>query len=268
MRPPVPKYFTVKAVLRARLEREYAPGARISSEAELCRDFRVSRATIQQALTLLAKEGLIRRQQGRGTFYRGPAAPRMETKPDDLFRSVLRRAGFTRVIRKGIVVATPRVADRLQLPAGAHVVAIDRVGFVDDVPMVYIQAYLPLEIGVRVLNADAQLRHTSIASLLRETHRVPIVGLVQTIAASLADPAYADVLEVEAGSPVLEGERTYLDARGRTLFFSITFYRADRHRFAIRLDNWPREWRDGTAPRPRARSPRDHRRDARRRKGS
>jgi GntR family transcriptional regulator len=255
MRPPVPKYFTITAVLRARLERECAPGARVPSEAELCRDFRVSRATIQQALSLLGREGLIRRQQGRGTFYRGPAVPRTETKPGELLEVVMRREGFTRVVRKGIVVAPPRVAERLHLPAASPVVALDRVGYVDDGPIVYIQGYLPLDVGVHVLDADEALRHRSVASLLRDRHHVPIEQVFQTIGASLADPAYARALGVEVGAPVLEGERTYLDDRGRTVFFAITFYRADRHRFAIHIENWRGEWDDDARKRPAAAGP-------------
>jgi len=113
MRPPVPKYFMIKGVLRARLEREYAPGARLPSEAEFCKDFGVSRMTIQQALSLLTKDGLIRREQGRGTFYVGPSTPRTETKPSELLESVMRREGFARVVREGVIVAPPRVAERL-----------------------------------------------------------------------------------------------------------------------------------------------------------
>src|SRR5262245_14789902 len=129
MRPPIPKYFTIKAVLRARLDREYAPGARLPSEAELCKDFEVSRVTIQQALSLLQKDGLIRREQGRGTFYVGASAPRTETRPSELFESVMRRGGFTKVVRRGVITAPPRIAERLGLSAGAQIVALDRVGF-------------------------------------------------------------------------------------------------------------------------------------------
>jgi len=249
MRPPVPKYFTIKGVLQARLEREYAPGAQLPSEAELCQDFGVSRATIQQALSLLTKDGLIKREQGRGTFYVGPATPRTETKPSELLESVMRLEGFTRVVREGVIVASPRVAERLRVPEGAQVVALDRVGFLDDEPIVFIQGYLPLDVGVHVLHSDEALRHTTVASLLRDRHAIPIEAVVQTIAASLADPAFAQALAVDVGAPILEGERTYLDHSGRPVFFSITFYRADRHRFAITLA----DWRGGWDEEPRAR---------------
>lgn len=238
MRTPVPKYFTIKAVLGARLDREYVPGERLPSESVLCREFGVSRVTIQQSLALLAKEGRIRRQQGRGTFYVGPGAVRTSTKPSELLESVMRREGFTKVLRTGVVPTPPWVAARLRLPDAPHVVALDRVGFLDDEPRIFIRGWLPLAFGVLLLDAGDALRHTTAASLLRDRHGVAIDGVVQTIAAGLADPSYAKELGVEVGAPVLEGERTYLDDRGQPVFFSITFYRADRHRFLIRLKDW------------------------------
>jgi hypothetical protein len=46
------------------------------------------------------------------------------------------------------------------------------------------------------------------------------------------------MLAVEIGAPVLEGERTYLDDTGHPVFFTITFYRADRHGFAFTFRDW------------------------------
>jgi GntR family transcriptional regulator len=242
MRTPIPKYFTIKAVLGARLDRECTAGERLPSEAELCAEFSVSRVTIQQALALLAKEGRIRRHQGRGTFYVGPAAVQTATKPSELLESVMRRDGFTKVIRKGVIPAPAWVAARLQLPAATPVVALDRVGFLEDEPVVFIRGWLPLGLGARVLDQEDALLHTTVASLLRDRHGVPIEAVVQTIAAGLADPSYAQALGVEVGTPVLEGERTYVDDHERPIFLSITFYRADRHRFVIRLKDWRGGW--------------------------
>lgn len=246
MRTPVPKYFTIKAVLGARLDRECVPGERLPSEAELCREFGVSRITIQQALALLAKEGRIRRHQGRGTFYVGLSAVPMATMPSELLESVMRRDGFTKVIRKGVITAPAWVAARLQVTPATPVVTLDRVCFVDDQPVVFIRGWLPLSLGARILDEESALAHMTVAALLRDRHGVPVDAVVQTIAAGLADPSYAQELGVDVGAPVLEGERMYVDDRQRPIFFSLTFYRADRHRFLIRLKDWRGGWDETT----------------------
>ncbi len=46
----------------------YAPGARLPTEAELSQHFRVNRHTVRRALEELSRAGLVRVEQGRGSF--------------------------------------------------------------------------------------------------------------------------------------------------------------------------------------------------------
>ena len=68
-RSRVPLYIQVAAVMRQRIERkQWQPGQKISTLEELEREFEVARVTVRQAIDLLREEGLLRCQQGRGTF--------------------------------------------------------------------------------------------------------------------------------------------------------------------------------------------------------
>src|ERR687891_1442438 len=156
MRTGQPKYQLIRSILRARLQRDCTPGARVPPEHELCRTFGASRITVQQALALLEKDGLIRREQGRGTFYLGEPPESSKTKLSGLLESVMKyRAGaYARVLGKRIVPATPRVAERLRLSPEAPVVSIDRVGIVDEQPILFIAAFLPADIGAPLLAED------------------------------------------------------------------------------------------------------------------
>jgi GntR family transcriptional regulator len=238
---PLPKYYLIRSVLRARLQREHAPGSKLPSELDLCREFGTSRITIQQALALLEKDGLIRREQGRGTFYLGEPEHAPKGKLSGLLESVMKyRAGaFARVVSKKVVAATPRVAERLRLSPGSPVVSIDRVGVIDDQPILYIAAYLPEPIGSKLLDDDAELsQRKAIVSILQDKHGIQIASVQQTIAATLADPIFAPHLGVEMGEPVLEVERTYFGGDGRPVNFSVSFYRTDRYRFEIAMKEW------------------------------
>ncbi len=239
-RSPLPKYFVVRRILEGRLDREFVPGARIPSEAQLCRDFAVSRITIQQALAELEKGGRIRREQGRGTFYVGNPSRVTETKPSELLESVLkyREGAYMDVLRHAAERATPHVAQRLGLEPGAPVVVVERLTFVDHEPIAFIEAYLPASLGAKLTGQWQRLRRATLASVLKDRHGVDIDAVVQTIGASLADPKFAAHLGIEAGAPVLEGERTYMDSAGRPVFLSLAFYRADRHRFVVTLKEW------------------------------
>src|SRR5829696_8660802 len=68
-RSRVPLYIQVASVMRRRIEDGYwQPGQKISTLEELEREFEVARVTVRQAIDLLREEGLLRCQQGRGTF--------------------------------------------------------------------------------------------------------------------------------------------------------------------------------------------------------
>ncbi len=69
----MPGKLSLSLQIHARLQQrilqgEWAYGAMLLSEHELCAEYGVSRGTIRLALTELEKEGLIRRERGRGTF--------------------------------------------------------------------------------------------------------------------------------------------------------------------------------------------------------
>lgn len=63
------KHEKLRLTLSSRiLDGEYAPGQKIPTEAELMREFSLSRNTVRQALNDLEKKHLLIRQPGRGTF--------------------------------------------------------------------------------------------------------------------------------------------------------------------------------------------------------
>ena len=66
------KYLRIIESLRADLTTgRYPPGARLPSEAELTRKFKVSRMTVVKAMQQLQQDGLLHRRAGSGTFATG-----------------------------------------------------------------------------------------------------------------------------------------------------------------------------------------------------
>ncbi|MBN1286782.1 MAG: GntR family transcriptional regulator [Anaerolineae bacterium] len=72
-----PLYIQVSDILRRRLiDGVWEKDSLIPPEHQLCREFSVARGTVRQALDRLEQEGLLRREQGRGTFVTGIQTPR------------------------------------------------------------------------------------------------------------------------------------------------------------------------------------------------
>lgn len=71
---PLPIYQQIYENFRRRIiTGEWAPGKPLPSERQLSAQLRVDRITLRQALDRLAKEHLVRRQRGVGTFVEDPA---------------------------------------------------------------------------------------------------------------------------------------------------------------------------------------------------
>ncbi|MCM8828981.1 MAG: GntR family transcriptional regulator, partial [Candidatus Omnitrophica bacterium] len=69
----VPNYLWIEKDLRKKIEKgEYKPGNKIPIEHRLCEKYKVSRATLRKALSLLESEGYIYKITGKGTFVISP----------------------------------------------------------------------------------------------------------------------------------------------------------------------------------------------------
>ena len=65
----IPVSQIIYETLKRDIERgDYAPGARLPSESQLCRSYHVQRDTARRALKKLVDDGLIVKQPGRGSF--------------------------------------------------------------------------------------------------------------------------------------------------------------------------------------------------------
>lgn len=73
---PIPLYHQLRETLARRIAAgEFLPGAALPSEAAICQEYGVSRITAARALAELARDRIVVRQQGRGTFVRAVPAP-------------------------------------------------------------------------------------------------------------------------------------------------------------------------------------------------
>lgn len=223
----------VEFIIRDRLRNEWAGIERLPPGEELCRELKVSRSTLRRAFDAIAGDGLIRRQQGSGTYIADGVqanAPKLTGSVQDLMS--VRRNVFFRVLERKTIPASDSVAQVLKLQAGEAVVYVSRVMVADDEPLAYIAIHLPYEFGRLILEKD--LSRTPIISHLSQ-EGVPIVGGEETVEAELADGDTARLLEIPLRAPVLLINRIYRTVRGRPVDYVTSSYRANRYRYSTKL---------------------------------
>ena len=115
-----------------------APGARLPTEAELSARFGVNRHTVRRAMEELESRGLVRIEQGRGSFVAEdvldyPVGPRTR------FSETIRRQNREpqgRMLRIEELPADAGIAETLKLRRGRPVVLAERLGLADGRPVV------------------------------------------------------------------------------------------------------------------------------------
>src|SRR5688572_4114445 len=151
-----PLYLRLQEVLRARIEAgEWPPESPFPTDADLIAEYGVSRTTVREAVLALAQEGLLYRRQGKGTFI---AAPKFIDELSALTgfteeMEARRLAPRARVLSKETIVLERRDADLLGLETGSPAYRIVRLRLVKELPLEIETAILPLDLGLRLLQA-------------------------------------------------------------------------------------------------------------------
>ena len=208
---------------------ELRGGQRLGAERDLAAGLGVSRSTLRQALSVLERDGVVRRVPGRGggTFVTPPKVER------DLSRivglpSMLRDQGFvagTRLISASVADADARCARALDLRPGALVLSVVRIRLADGEPLSLEHARLPAD---RFPDLLEQGLGGSLYALLRTRYAVVPAQAEERIEVQAADAEQAAILAVDPGAALLAISRTSWDADGRPLEFSLDLFRADR----------------------------------------
>ena len=231
---PVPRYAQLADLFRQRIERGVWPkGEKLPSLELLVREFGVARVTVRQAVDLLARDGLLSPQAGRGTFVTAvPVRDRslkLETSLRalaDVYRhdkpklTLIEEASATPPLSKADGKAAPRYR------------FMRRVHSTDDAAYSVISLYL----DERVFRmAPARFRKETVIPVLLELPKVEIARARQTVTISTADVEVARHLEVPLNSPVALVRRVFTAADGTVLYLGEVTYRGDYIQFEMDL---------------------------------
>jgi len=234
---PVPLYQQLSDLLREQIRRGvYGPLDRLPSEHELVREHSISRITARQALGELERAGLVFRRQGRGSFVARPTVVQGLTQLTG-FAEAMAAQGLestSRVLRAGVVHASTRVADRLDIVPGETAFEIRRVRLVGDTPVSYDVSYFPRELGRRVAREDLVRR--DIFWLLENVCGVTLGAADYQIGAVVAQEDIGMQLGVAGGAPLLLIDRLTYDRAGAPVDYEHLYIRADRVRYGLRLE--------------------------------
>ena len=227
----------MEQALRERIKRgDLKPGDQIPGEPELCDLFAVSRTVVRQALGELTSAGLLVRRKGKGTFVAEPKITEgLIQKLTGFYQDMSSRGHkvVTQVLKQVVIPASDDVAAHLALQPGTPVLQIDRLRFVDSVPLVFVTTYLPYDRCPQLLSED--LTQQSLYAVLQNKYGLVIARGRRTIEAVAASDAEAHLLGVENGAPLLHLDSISYLEDGTPIEFYHALHRGDRSRFEVEL---------------------------------
>ena len=233
---PVPLYYQLRTILERYIQRgEWLPEAQIPTEECIASEYRVSKVTVRQALKQLSDEGLLRREQGRGTFVNKPKVRQGPRRLTSFSQEMSQRGmrATSRVLWQQVIQAGEDLAGRLALTPGESVFSLRRVRLADGEPMGVQTVFLPLALVPGIEAED--FSEKSLYALLSTTYGLkPALAREEHAAVALEAPEAA-LLSLPIGSPVLAAERlTYLE-NGAPLELTLSLMRGDRYKIVLNL---------------------------------
>lgn len=208
-------------------------GSRLPTEAQLSERFAVNRHTVRRALEELSRNGLVRVEQGRGSFVAEDVLD-YAVAPRTRFSEWIRRHNKEpsgRIIGLRETPAEATVASNLGVRTGSRVVRLERLGLADD---------RPVSLGTHHFSA---VRFPGLLAALREsstiTEALARQGVsdyrrqVTRVTARLPQPVEAELLHTPRNRPLLVTENINVDQDGAVVEFGVSRYPTPRVQIVI-----------------------------------
>jgi GntR family transcriptional regulator len=233
----IPYYLQLMDILKEKVhQKDWVPGDQIPGEQDLCELYRISRTVVRQALRELELEGVVSRRKGKGTFISLPKISEgLVQKLTGFYQDMVERGlkPVTKVLHQNVNPSNEKVARFLNIKPGEKVIDIQRLRFINEVPIQLVTTYIPFEICPALASVD--LTNRSLYEFLENECGVFIAKGRRYIEAVLANEAEAALLGIERGAPLLMLDSISSLENGRPVEYYHALHRGDRSRFEVEL---------------------------------
>lgn len=233
-----PLYYQLKQWISEQIASgRFPPGSRLPDEQQLSSSLKVSRGVVRQAMSELAFEGRVSKQQGRGTFV---AEPKVEARLMSQLPGLAADAAAhgqsvsSQVLGLEEVPAGEEVARSLGLTPGTPVVRLERLRSIGGEPLALAVTYLPSALAGGLLEVDLE-GEVSLYEVLQRDFDLPVVAARRQVEAAIAGAREARLLTVRRGAPLLVLRSVSHTTGDRPLEYFAALHRGDRSVFAASL---------------------------------
>jgi len=230
-----PVYAQLVRILRRQVaDGVLRPGDQLPSEAQLCRRYGVSPMTVRRVVNILADQGVVVGEQGRGIFIRavelGDASFQLQRLQDLVGGD---EPATVRLLQASIAAADAATADKLGLQVGERVIFMRRLVESAAGPVCYHVEYLVYDPARPVV--EAEIATTSLQGLFGGRGQALIKHGELSIEAVLLNAEEARLLQTAAPAAGLRIEHLFYAYDERPMSWGWFLCRGDRLRFGSRV---------------------------------
>ncbi len=229
-------YAQIYEILKKRIETaEWPVDFQIPTEENLCTLFGVSKATIRLALSELARQGYLRRIQGKGTFVSRRAVPDGLRLLSSL-REFMLEAGInftTTVLAQTVMMPTDDLDRKLNVTMEQHLIYIKRLRSVDSGPVLLQETYVPYHVCPPLLQEN--VAEESMIDLLEKKHGVTITKVKDYFDITFLNAEEAGLFGLHEGSAALLLTQLFFSGETR-IMYTRSVKRPDRFKLYLELD--------------------------------
>ncbi|MGF7058912.1 GntR family transcriptional regulator [Brassicibacter mesophilus] len=233
----LPLYYQLKEILVEMIENEeLKPGDPILPELELCKLHDISRMTARKAIMALVNEGLLYREQGKGTFVSNPKEKQQISKLKG-FSEEMEEKGLktsTKLLSFKIKKATKKIKAHLQLTDDNDlIIEIRRLMIIEDEPFSLETVCIPHYMCPDMVKET--IEGNSLYKLLSKNYSYVMDYAKQSIEPTILDEYEGSMLMIPKDTMALLFRRkTYL-VDGRVIEYTKSIYRSDKYKYEIIL---------------------------------
>ncbi len=206
----------------------FKAGERLPPEAALARRFQVNRHTLRRAMATLEEAGLVRIEQGRGSFVQETVIeyPVSRRTRFSAIISGQHRQPHGALVRAVDLPASAEMARALKLRGGQRVIVLDIVGHADDRPISLVSHCFP-----RSRFPDLIAAYRTSGSITAALARHGVADYVRNhtrVTTRMPDALEARILQQSPRQPILVTESVNDDLDGRPVEYSYGRFAGER----------------------------------------
>lgn len=232
----IPLYYQLAEIITNEIEsRGLKENDQLPTEKEYCEKYKLSRATVRQAINYLEKKGYVYKIQGSGTFV---SSRRLKQKLLKFysFSEEMKKQGKnpeSEILSFKVIDGNEKILKELNLEKGDKLFELIRLRLADKEEIMYEKTYLPYKKFSSLTKKD--LLNNSLYGILQSRYKMVFTKATERFSVGVPDKKIAASLLIPLETPIIKLQRwTYVGLE--IIEYTISYVRGDKFEFEVELE--------------------------------